>query len=114
MALTCRACGADNPAGKKFCGDCGTALENRCPQCGADNPANKKFCGECGAALKRAGSPEPGALSRVQNGVRQPSAPGSRLKARPATPPSTSPKRSCSRAPLSKANVNRSRCCSPT
>ena len=26
MALTCRACGADNPAGKKFCGDCGVAL----------------------------------------------------------------------------------------
>jgi ribosomal protein L40E len=43
MALTCRACGADNPAGKKFCGDCGTVLENRCAQCGADNPANKKF-----------------------------------------------------------------------
>lgn len=37
MALTCCACGADNPAGKKFCGDCGTALENRCPQCGADH-----------------------------------------------------------------------------
>jgi predicted amidophosphoribosyltransferase len=49
--MTCPHCGNDNPAGKKFCGDCGAAQENRCPQCGADNPANKKFCGDCGAAL---------------------------------------------------------------
>jgi class 3 adenylate cyclase len=49
--MTCPHCGSDNPAGKKFCGDCGAALENRCPHCSADNPANKKFCGECGAAL---------------------------------------------------------------
>ena len=49
--MICPDCGSDNPAGKKFCGDCGTALENRCPQCGADNPPNKRFCGECGASL---------------------------------------------------------------
>jgi len=49
--MTCSHCGSDNPAGKKFCGDCGGALENRCPHCGVDNPANKKFCGECGASL---------------------------------------------------------------
>src|SRR5215470_2294025 len=47
--MTCAHCGSDNPAGKKFCGDCGAALENQCPQCGAANPANKKFCGDCGA-----------------------------------------------------------------
>jgi len=49
--MTCAHCAGANPAGKKFCGDCGGALENRCPQCGADNPPNKKFCGDCGAAL---------------------------------------------------------------
>ncbi len=49
--MTCSRCGSDNPAGKKFCGDCGAALENRCPQCGADNPPTKKFCGDCGASL---------------------------------------------------------------
>lgn len=27
--LTCRSCGADNPAGKAFCGDCGNALESK-------------------------------------------------------------------------------------
>ena len=52
MGVRCPTCGSDNPDGKKFCGDCGTALENRFPQCGADNPANKKFCGECGAGLQ--------------------------------------------------------------
>ena len=50
--MTCAHCGSDNPAGKKFCGDCGTALENRCPHCGADNPTNKKVCGECGAEIR--------------------------------------------------------------
>ena len=49
--MRCPHCGSDSPAGKRFCGDCGTELENRCPQCGADNPANKKFCGECGSSL---------------------------------------------------------------
>src|SRR5262245_36916123 len=49
--MRCSACQSDNPAGKKFCGDCGAALEDRCPQCGADNPASKKFCGDCGAEL---------------------------------------------------------------
>jgi class 3 adenylate cyclase len=32
-------------------GDCGAALENRCPQCGAENTTGKRFCGDCGAAL---------------------------------------------------------------
>ncbi len=49
--MRCEKCGTDNPAGKRFCGDCGTALANRCAQCGADNPAEKKFCGDCGNAL---------------------------------------------------------------
>src|ERR1700681_2824674 len=49
--MRCAKCGAENPAGKRFCGDCGAALENRCAQCGAENPPEKKFCGDCGAAL---------------------------------------------------------------
>jgi class 3 adenylate cyclase/tetratricopeptide (TPR) repeat protein len=50
--MTCSHCGGDNAAGKKFCGDCGGALESRCPQCGAENPGGKKFCGDCGAELQ--------------------------------------------------------------
>src|SRR5271169_4747417 len=49
--MQCAKCGAENPAGKRFCGDCGVALANRCAQCGADNPREKKFCGDCGTAL---------------------------------------------------------------
>jgi class 3 adenylate cyclase len=49
--MRCSNCGSENPAGKKFCGDCGNALDNRCPKCGADNPAGKNFCGDCGASL---------------------------------------------------------------
>jgi predicted ATPase/class 3 adenylate cyclase len=49
--LRCSSCKTENPAGKKFCGDCGAALANVCPKCSADNPAGQRFCGECGAAL---------------------------------------------------------------
>src|SRR5712692_6345959 len=49
--MRCAKCGAENPAGKRFCGDCGAALPNRCARCGAENPPEKKFCGDCGSAL---------------------------------------------------------------
>ncbi len=49
--MRCAKCGSDNPAGKKFCGDCGAQLGNACPKCGAENPETKKFCGDCGASL---------------------------------------------------------------
>ena len=47
----CPHCGADNTAGTKFCGECGTRLATRCSSCGAVSPATNKFCGECGARL---------------------------------------------------------------
>jgi class 3 adenylate cyclase/tetratricopeptide (TPR) repeat protein len=49
--MRCSKCGSDNPAGKKFCGDCGAPLENRCVECGADNPPGKRFCGDCGTPV---------------------------------------------------------------
>jgi class 3 adenylate cyclase/tetratricopeptide (TPR) repeat protein len=49
--MSCAKCGAENPAGNRFCGDCGVALVNRCAQCGTANPLDKKFCGDCGGAL---------------------------------------------------------------
>jgi class 3 adenylate cyclase/tetratricopeptide (TPR) repeat protein len=49
--MRCSNCGSDNPAGKKFCEDCGGPLENRCPKCGAATTAGKRFCGECGEPL---------------------------------------------------------------
>src|SRR4051794_21282551 len=49
--MTCTACGTLNEAGRKFCGECGAPLGNRCPECGAGNAAGAKFCGDCGANL---------------------------------------------------------------
>lgn len=48
----CPECG--KPAGKgKFCNNCGAPLTmSKCPKCGATNPAGTRFCGECGSKLK--------------------------------------------------------------
>ena len=37
----------------KFCTACGKALPSPCPGCGAANPVGAKFCGDCGAKLER-------------------------------------------------------------
>ena len=49
--MQCSQCGSANPAGNKFCRECGTALALQCPSCGTANPAGVKFCGECGTSL---------------------------------------------------------------
>lgn len=56
--IVCPNCGAKNPAGMKFCGQCGSSLtppaKVKCPNCGAENPAGMKFCGNCGSPLTQA------------------------------------------------------------
>ena len=49
----CPNCGANNPAGAKFCVECGTKLsqKGKCPKCGAEVSAKAKFCPECGEKL---------------------------------------------------------------
>jgi class 3 adenylate cyclase/tetratricopeptide (TPR) repeat protein len=49
--VTCSNCGAENRAGRKFCGECGQPLAVACPSCGATNELGEKFCGECGTTL---------------------------------------------------------------
>src|SRR5215813_4872517 len=49
---TCSTCGAENPLGQKFCGECGARLAALCPSCGTANPPGQKFCGECGTPLE--------------------------------------------------------------
>ena len=70
--MRCAKCGAENPAGKRFCGDCGAPLANRCGQCGAENPPEKKFCGDCGSALGKDVGAEGGKPSAAEadGGVR--------------------------------------------
>jgi class 3 adenylate cyclase len=49
--VQCSACGTENRAGRRFCADCGAALEVKCPSCGANNEPGDRFCGECGSPL---------------------------------------------------------------
>jgi class 3 adenylate cyclase/tetratricopeptide (TPR) repeat protein len=50
-SMRCPQCGTDNEDGRKFCGECGSALARLCPTCQTPNPPTSKFCGECGAPL---------------------------------------------------------------
>ena len=52
--MKCPGCQAENPTGRKFCGECGASLASVCAACGAANTPGQKFCGECGAPLTRA------------------------------------------------------------
>jgi class 3 adenylate cyclase/tetratricopeptide (TPR) repeat protein len=52
--VKCPRCQHDNPAGQKFCGECGAQLTSVCPACRAVNPPGQKFCGDCGAPLTQA------------------------------------------------------------
>src|SRR2546422_6858571 len=49
--MECPQCRHANPAGTKFCGECGTRLQSLCPACQAPNPPTNKFCSECGQRL---------------------------------------------------------------
>jgi class 3 adenylate cyclase len=58
--MTCPHCHATNPAGAKFCVNCGRSLAATCPDCGATAPPGARFCPDCGVALARpATSAEP-------------------------------------------------------
>ena len=52
--MACPNCGQENPAGQKFCGNCGKPLAAVCSSCGNANPPGQRFCGECGAQLSEA------------------------------------------------------------
>ena len=68
--MKCAACGADNKAGRRFCGQCGASLQRLCASCGAANDEGERFCGDCGTPLdgtavraaeaRNTGAPRPG------------------------------------------------------
>ena len=51
--ITCPQCGTMNLAagGRRFCGDCGTNLWEKCHGCGSDVPVDERFCGQCGVNM---------------------------------------------------------------
>ena len=69
---TCPKCGHENPAGAKFCQECGAKLEQHttCPKCGHENPAGAKFCQECGAKLSAAPTHCPNCGSELPAGIK--------------------------------------------
>jgi membrane protease subunit (stomatin/prohibitin family) len=52
--VACSNCGTANPAGAKFCNNCGTQLAGAisCPNCGHENALGSKFCNNCGTKLE--------------------------------------------------------------
>lgn len=51
-AVACWNCGFQNPAGAKFCANCGKAQQSVCPECGTPIVEGAKFCSNCGIPLK--------------------------------------------------------------
>jgi hypothetical protein len=54
--MKCPRCQHENPAGMRFCGQCGAPLASVCPTCGAANPVENRFCGQCAASLTQVAS----------------------------------------------------------
>jgi class 3 adenylate cyclase/tetratricopeptide (TPR) repeat protein len=72
---SCRACGAANAVGSRFCGSCGASLAEAepCPQCGSENPAGQAFCNSCGSSLeaRQTDLPAPGPPQSEVDGERK-------------------------------------------
>lgn len=49
--MNCTRCGNANSDGRRFCGDCGAPLVQRCPACDSEAAPGQRFCGDCGALL---------------------------------------------------------------
>src|SRR5262245_44425439 len=49
--IVCHGCGSLNEHQLRFCEECGTRLEQRCPGCQAPVRPGKAHCGNCGTSL---------------------------------------------------------------
>ena len=66
--MICSSCGAENRAGQRFCGDCGTVLGRTCSSCNAAVHAGQKFCGECGARVDDGSAGSTGSTTAASSG----------------------------------------------
>ncbi len=67
--LACWNCGHENPAGAKFCANCGKPQRPACPHCGTPVPEGAKFCANCGAPVAVLGPAraEPGVVLAAES-----------------------------------------------
>jgi class 3 adenylate cyclase len=65
--MRCSKCGAENPPGCKFCGECGSPFAVRCPKCGEENGSPFRFCRSCGTALANNRHPAPDSIATTTN-----------------------------------------------
>src|ERR1700681_1806891 len=49
--MLCAECQQENPAGAKFCGECGARLAPACSGCGATHRPGQAFCWACGTRI---------------------------------------------------------------
>ena len=49
--VKCGTCGAENKAGRRFCGRCGAPFARICAVCGSPNESDESYCGGCGSLL---------------------------------------------------------------
>jgi len=67
QVVICQTCGAKNPVGTKFCGNCGASLAPGpkivCPKCKTENAAGTKFCSNCGTPLTPQATPQAGEIT---------------------------------------------------
>jgi hypothetical protein len=54
LPTQCPNCGFQNPAGIKFCQNCGNSMTTKCRRCGTSNTLGVIFCGNCGVKLAEA------------------------------------------------------------
>jgi len=64
--MKCPKCQFENPYTQRFCGDCGTKLQESCPECGSGNPPQYKFCGDCGVGLSGPESTQEDSISTME------------------------------------------------
>ena len=64
--MKCPNCQTMNPAGAKYCVECGKGFDIRCPECSTITPAGGKFCISCGHRLQRLPESEPIDYSQPQ------------------------------------------------
>ncbi len=65
MTLACPTCATENPAGNRFCSNCGAELSAGCRRCGAPIPAGARFCPGCGEPVEAEAGPEERKIATV-------------------------------------------------